>query len=146
MTGIFCFFCVMKWKPVEIILLVTRLLGVLFILHSTLCFALLEKYNLQGIGYDSAYIFYWRCCVACCVVFILTEFCIVLGYSGTRHAQKCHQMCAASTFGYSMCTFFGKNVHGQYHWVLNVNKNALKRVWPVPGRCWTRSKHEAGAS
>lgn len=39
----------MKWKAVEIILLVTRLLGVLLILYSTLCFALLEKYNLQGI-------------------------------------------------------------------------------------------------
>ena len=61
----------MKWKAVEIILLVTRLLGVFLIIYSTLCFGLLEKYNLQGIGYDSAYILYWRCLVACCLVFIL---------------------------------------------------------------------------
>ena len=67
----FGYLCIMKWKAVEIILLVTRLLGVLLILYSTLCFALLEKYNLQGIGYDSAYTIYWGCLVACCLVFIL---------------------------------------------------------------------------
>ena len=59
----------MKWKTVEIITLVTRLFGVLFIIYSTLCFGVLEKYNLQGIGNNSAYALYWRCLIICCLVF-----------------------------------------------------------------------------
>ena len=61
----------MKWKTVEIITLVTRFLGVLFIIYSTLCFGVLEKYNLQGIGNNSAYALYWRCLIICCLVFVL---------------------------------------------------------------------------
>ena len=61
----------MKWKTVEIITLVTRFLGVLFIIYSTLSFGVLEKYNLQGIGNNSAYALYWRCLIICCLVFVL---------------------------------------------------------------------------
>ena len=61
----------MKWKTVEIITLVTRFLGVLFIIYSTLGFGVLEKYNLQGIGNNSAYALYWRCLIICCLVFVL---------------------------------------------------------------------------
>ena len=61
----------MKWKTVEIITLVTRLFGVLFIIYSTLGFGVLEKYNLQGIGNNSAYALYWRCLIISCVVFVL---------------------------------------------------------------------------
>ena len=61
----------MKWKTVEIITLVTRFFGVLFIIYLTLCFGVLEKYNLQGIGNNSAYALYWRCLIISCVVFVL---------------------------------------------------------------------------
>lgn len=61
----------MKWKTVEIITLVTRLLGVLFIIYKTLCFGVLEKYNLGGIGNNSAYDLYWRYLNICCLVFVL---------------------------------------------------------------------------
>ena len=61
----------MKWKTVEVITLVTRFLGVLFIIYSTLCFGVLEKYNLQGIGNNGAFALYWRCLIICCLVFVL---------------------------------------------------------------------------
>ena len=61
----------MKWKTVEIITLVTRFFGVLFIIYLTLCFGVLEKYNLQGIGDNSAYALYWKCLIISCLVFVL---------------------------------------------------------------------------
>ena len=61
----------MKLKTVEIITLVTRFLGVLFIIYLTLCFGVLEKYNLQGIGDNSAYALYWKCLIISCLVFVL---------------------------------------------------------------------------
>ena len=61
----------MKWKTIEIITLVTRFLGVLLIIYSTLSFGVLEKYNLQGIGNNIAYALYWRCLIICCLVFVL---------------------------------------------------------------------------
>ena len=61
----------MKWKTVEIITLVTRFLGVLFIIYLTLCFGVLEKYNLQDIGDNSAYALYWKCLIISCLVFVL---------------------------------------------------------------------------
>lgn len=60
----------MKWKTVEIITLLTRFLGVLFILYTTVCFGVLEKYNLRGIGNYSAYDLYYRCLYICCLVFV----------------------------------------------------------------------------
>ncbi len=59
----------MKWKTVEIITLVTRLLGVLLFICTTLCFGVLEQYNLKGIGNNSAYHLYWLCLIICCLVF-----------------------------------------------------------------------------
>ena len=61
----------MKWKTVEIITLVTRFFGILFIIYLTLCFGVLEKYNLQGIGDNSAYALYWKCLIISCLVFVL---------------------------------------------------------------------------
>ena len=61
----------MRWKTVEIITSVTRFIGVLFIFYITLCFGVLEKYNLRGIGTYDGYGLYWRCLVTCCLVFVL---------------------------------------------------------------------------
>lgn len=58
----------MKTKTVEIITLVTRILGALFFIYTVLCFGVLEKYNLGGIGNDSAYTLYWKCLTICCLV------------------------------------------------------------------------------
>ena len=58
----------MKWKTIEIILLVTRLIGLLFFIYTTICFGVLEKYNLDGIGNYSAYNLYWNCLVICCLL------------------------------------------------------------------------------
>ena len=60
----------MKWKTVEIITLVTRLLGVLLIIYTTLCFGVLEKYNLGGIGTNDGFDLYCRYLVICCLVFV----------------------------------------------------------------------------
>ena len=82
----------MKWKTVEIITLVTRFFGVLFIIYLTLCFGVLEKYNLQGIGDNSAYALYWKCLIISCLVFVL-DFVIQifklvsLNSSGLRFCQ-----------------------------------------------------------
>ena len=57
----------MKWKTIEIILLVTRLIGLLFYIYTTICFGVLEKYNLGGIGNNSAFNLYWNCLVVCCL-------------------------------------------------------------------------------
>ena len=35
---------------------------------TVLCFGVLEKYNLGGIGNDSAYTLYWKCLDICCLV------------------------------------------------------------------------------
>ena len=40
----------MKTKTVEIITLVTRILGALFFIYTVLCFGVLEKYRRHGIG------------------------------------------------------------------------------------------------
>ena len=58
----------MKWKTIEIILLVTRLIGLLFFIYTTICFGVLEKYNLDGIGNNSAFDLYWNCLVICCLL------------------------------------------------------------------------------
>lgn len=57
----------MKWKTLEIILLFTRLIGLLFYIYTTVCFGVLEKYNLDGIGNNSAYNLYWNCLLVCCL-------------------------------------------------------------------------------
>lgn len=62
----------MKWKTLEIILLVTRLIGLLFFIYTTICFGVLEEYNLDGIGNESAYTLYWNCLLVCCL-FILID-------------------------------------------------------------------------
>lgn len=62
------YLCFMKTKTVEIITLVTRILGALFFIYTVLCFGVLEKYNLGGIGNDSAYTLYWKCLNICCSV------------------------------------------------------------------------------
>ena len=82
----------MKWKTVEIITLVTRFFGVLFIIYLTLCFGVLEKYNLQGIGDNSAYALYWKCLIISCLVFVLDfviQICklVSLNSSGLRFYQ-----------------------------------------------------------
>ena len=61
----------MRWKTVEIITSVTKFIGVLFIFYITLCFGVLEKYNLRGIGTYDGYGLYRRCLVTCCFVFVL---------------------------------------------------------------------------
>ena len=61
----------MKWKTIEIILLVTRLIGLLFYIYTTICFGVLEKYNLDGIGNNSAFDLYWNCLVVCCLIIFL---------------------------------------------------------------------------
>ena len=61
----------MRWKTVEIITSVTRLIGVLFIIYITLCFGVLETYNLRGIGTYDGYGLYWRCLATSCLVFVL---------------------------------------------------------------------------
>ena len=60
----------MKEKTVEIITLVTRILGALFFIYTVLCFGVLEKYNLRGIGSDSAYHLYWKCLDICCLILV----------------------------------------------------------------------------
>ena len=60
----------MNWRTVEKRTLITRFFGVLFIIYITLCFGVLEKYSLKGIGNNSAYFLYWRCLVICCLVFV----------------------------------------------------------------------------
>ncbi|MBR5908158.1 MAG: hypothetical protein IKZ50_07205 [Bacteroidales bacterium] len=57
----------MKWKTLEKILLVTRLIGLLFFIYTIICFGVTEKYNLDGIGNHSAYKLYWNILVACCL-------------------------------------------------------------------------------
>lgn len=57
----------MKWKTIEIFLLVTRLIGLLFYIFTTICFGVLEKYNLGGIGNNSAFNIYWSCLLVCCL-------------------------------------------------------------------------------
>ena len=49
-----------------------------------------------------------------------------------------------STTGYSLYTEMPCNVFGQYHRVLTVHKNALKRVWPVPRRLLDLVQLQAG--
>ena len=65
------YLCFMRRKTVETITLVTRFIGVLFIIYITLSFGVLEKYNLRGIGTYDGYGLYWRCLVTCCLVFAL---------------------------------------------------------------------------
>ena len=60
----------MNWRTVEKITLFTRLFGVLLFIYTTLCFGVLEQYNLRGIGNHSAYLLYWRCLVISCLVFV----------------------------------------------------------------------------
>ena len=62
--------CYMKQKTVEIITLVTRILGALFFIYTVLCFGVLEKYNLRGIGNYSAYTLYWKCLDICCLILV----------------------------------------------------------------------------
>lgn len=57
-----------KWKRVETITLFTRLLGVLFLIYTVICFGVLEKYNLGGIGTNRAYYLYWKYQGICCLV------------------------------------------------------------------------------
>ena len=63
-------FVLMKTKAVEIITLVTRFLGALFFIYTVLCFGVLEKYNLRGIGNYSAYTLYWKCLNICCLILV----------------------------------------------------------------------------
>lgn len=50
----------LRLRTIERITLITRFLGVWFMIYSTICFGLLEKYNLTDIGNNYAYILYWR--------------------------------------------------------------------------------------
>ena len=58
----------MKWKTIEIILLVTRLIGLLFFIYTTICFGVLDRYNLGGIGTKAAFSLYWKCLAVCCLL------------------------------------------------------------------------------
>ena len=61
----------MKWKTLEKILLVTRLIGLLFFIYTIICFGVTEKYNLDGIGNNSAYNHYWNILVICCLLIVI---------------------------------------------------------------------------
>jgi len=61
----------MKWRTLEKTLFVTRVLGLLLFLYSTICFGVLEQYNLDGIGTNDAFALYGRCLWAGCICIFL---------------------------------------------------------------------------
>jgi len=61
----------MKWKTIEKVLLATRVIGLLLFIYSTICFGVLDRYNLGGIGTNSAFLLYSNCLVVCCLLILI---------------------------------------------------------------------------
>ena len=71
----------------------------LLFIYTTLCFGVLEQYNLRGIGNHSAYHLSWRCLVICCLVFVFDFVAQIFKlFSNSSWPRYCQALLYLSSF------------------------------------------------